>query len=170
MGNTSNQHITWKGKPLTVLGRELHVGEKAPPLRLVGNDLQDITSEQFKGKRLVISVVPSLDTSTCAVQTKRFNQEAEKYAVDVVILTVSEDLPFAQARWCGAEGVKNVITASNYKYRNFGDDFGVHIQDLGLLARAVFVVDQSNTITHVEYVENLSAEPDYAAVMKVLVA
>ena len=170
MGNTSNQKITWKGKPLTVLGRELHVGEKAPALRLVGNELQDITSDQFKGKRLVISVVPSLDTSTCATQTKKFNQEADKYAADVVILTVSEDLAFAQARWCGAEGVKNVITASNYKYRNFGEDFGVYIQDLGLLTRAVFVIDPRNTITHVEYVENLSAEPDYAAVMKALVA
>ena len=96
------------------------------------------------------------------------NLGGEKYAPDVVILTVSEALPLAQARWCEAEGVKKVITASNYKYHNFGEDYGVYIPDLGLLARAVFAVDRSNTITHVEYVENLSAEPDFAALMQAL--
>ncbi len=170
MVNTSNQKITWQGKPLKVSGREIHVGDQAPKLRLVGNDLQDVTSEQFRGKRLVLSVVPSLDTSTCSLQTKRFHQEAQKLPPNVVIVTVSEDLPFALARWCRAEGVTNVITASNYKYRNFGEDFGVLIQDMGLLARAVFVIGADNRVSHVEYVENLSSEPDYAAVFQSLAA
>jgi len=96
MVNNSNKKITWHGKPLAVTGKELHVGDSAPRIKLVGNDLQDVTTEQFKGKRLVISVVPSLDTSTCALQTKRFNQEAEKFGSGVTVLTVSLDLPFAQ--------------------------------------------------------------------------
>ena len=168
MVNTSNQRITWKGKPLKVTGREVHVGEAAPRLRLVGKDLEDITSDQFVGKQLILSVVPSLDTSTCAEQTRRFNQAAQKFASNVVILTISEDLPFAQARWCGAEGVANVIMASNYKYRNFGEDFGVSIPELGLLTRAVFVTGVDGTIKHVEYVEDLSAEPDYQAALNAL--
>ncbi|WKZ57946.1 MAG: thiol peroxidase [Bdellovibrionota bacterium] len=163
--NKSNQKITFQGKPLRVTGREVHEGDPMPAFKLTGVDMSDIDSASFKGKVLVLSVVPSLDTSTCALQTKRFNQEAEKLSPSVQILTVSMDLPFAQKRWCGAEGATRIMTGSDYKYRGFGETFGVYWTDMALLARAVFVVDKGGVVRHVEYVANLSDEPDYAAVL-----
>lgn len=164
--NTTNKNLTFKGSPLRVEGKELKIGDSLPSFRLTGNDLSDVSSDQFKGKVLVLSIVPSLDTPTCAIQTRRFNQEATDLSGEVVILTVSEDLPFAQSRWCGAEGVSRVQTASDYKYRQFGDAYGVTLPDTGLLTRAVVVSDKQGKIVHIEYVQELSAEPDYAAALK----
>jgi len=162
--NKSNANLTFKGNKLAVSGPALREGAPLPTFRLTGNDLSDITSDQFRGKVLVLSVVPSLDTPVCALQTKRFNQEVERLK-GVAVLTVSMDLPFAQKRWCGAENATHVITASDYKYRSFGETFGVLLKDLGLLGRAVFVADKQGTVAYVEYVQELSTEPDYAAVL-----
>ena len=157
--------VTFKGSNiLTLLGAERRVGEKMPALKLVANDMSDFTEQQLAGKKIIISVVPSLDTPVCSIQTKRFNADASTVP-NVAVLTVSLDLPFAQKRWCGAEGVKNVITASDYKYRGFGENFGCYLKEWGLLSRAIFVVDSKGVIQHVEYVPEISSEPNYEAAL-----
>jgi thiol peroxidase len=161
----SNANITFKGNRIKVLGDSITEGQPLPEFVLTGTDMADLTNEAFTGKVLVISVVPSLDTPVCAIQTKRFNKEASRLGDQVKILTVSLDLPFAQKRWCGAEDATAVITASDYKYRNFGNAFGVYLEDLGLLARAVFVVDKTGKVTHVEYVDEVASEPNYDAAL-----
>ena len=127
--------------------------------------MADITYDAYKGEVLVISVVPSLDTPTCSLQTKRFNKEVTTFGDHVKVLTVSMDLPFAQNRWCGAEGVSNVKTASDYKYRGFGEAYGVLMSEMGLLARAVFVINKSGKVVYVDYVTEMSAEPNYDEVI-----
>ena len=114
---------------------------------------------------MLIASVPSLDTPVCAIETKRFSEEISKLGPDVACLVVSLDLPFAQKRWCGAEAVENIVTGSDYKYRSFGEDFGVYIQDMGLLARAIFLADKEGKIQHVEYIPDISEEPNYQAVL-----
>lgn len=163
--NTSNQNIHFKGEKVKVSGRQLSKGDKLPSFKLTANDLSDIDSSAFKGKTLIICSVPSLDTPVCSKETKRMNDELSKLGGGAAILIVSMDLPFAQKRWCGAEGADKVTTASDYKYRSFGEDFGVVWQGPQLLARAVFVVDPSGTIQHVEYVGDISSEPDYDAAL-----
>jgi len=163
---TSNQTITFKGDGVTVVGKCIAVGEQAPDFTLTGNDLSDVTLSNFEGKVLVISSVPSLDTPVCQAQTKRFNEEVTKLNDSVVVLTVSVDLPFAQKRFCGAEGIENVQTASDYKHRTFGENYGTYIQELGLLARAVFVVGKDGTVAYVDYVSEITEEPDYEAAIE----
>ena len=162
---TTNKNITLHGNPVAVSGKELQVGESVPDFKLTADDLSDIGLRDFQGQALIISAVPSLDTPVCAVQTKRFNEEAAKLAGKVKILTVSRDLPFAQKRWCAAEGVENLTLASDHKYRTFGQAFGVDAEEVGILARAVFVVDPAGKIVHVDYVPEISEEPDYEAVL-----
>ena len=157
---------TFKGKPLTLVGAEIKVGNQAPHFRLVGNDLADVDCASFHGKVRVLSVAPSLDTPVCAAQTRTFNREAVNLSDDVVILSVSLDLPFALSRFCGAEGIERVLTASDYKYRTFGEAYGLYVRQLGLLARAVFVIDRDDKIVHAEYVRELTSEPDYAAALE----
>ena len=156
---------TFKGSSLTLLGTEITAGDRAPDFKLVGNDLADIDSATFHGRVRVLSVAPSLDTSVCAAQTRRFNQEAVNLSEDVVILSVSLDLPFALARFCGAEGIERVLTASDYKYRTFGEAYGVYVRELGLLTRAVFVIGRDDKVVHAEYVPEVTDEPDYAAAL-----
>ncbi|MCB0310138.1 MAG: thiol peroxidase [Bdellovibrionales bacterium] len=156
-----NSKISFKGKPLEVAGESLQEGQKAPDFKLTAQDLTDLSGDSFKGKVLVISTVPSLDTPTCHAQTLRFNKEAAKFGDKVTVLSVSRDLPFAQNRWCEANSVSNVEMASDYKYQTFGESFGVLVPSLGLLARAVFVINQVGEIVYLEYVEELSSEPDY---------
>lgn len=163
--NKTNTNITFKGEKLAVSGTVLREGSSMPEFVLTAQDLSDLKSSAFAGKVLVIATVPSLDTPVCAVETKRFNTAAEELSSDVIILTVSMDLPFAQARWCGAEGCSRVITASEYKQRGFAKAFGVHIDALSLLSRAVFVVDKKGMIVHVEYVKEITEEPDYSAAL-----
>jgi thiol peroxidase len=160
------QTITFKGAPLTLTGTTLKVGDSLPSFKLVAQDMSDLTSASLAGKTLIISVVPSLDTPVCSVQTKRFNQYVSKLGPNAVVLTVSLDLPFAQKRWCGAEDVTHVVTGSDYKYREFGEKFGVMIKEWGLLARALFVVNTSGKIVHVEYVPEVSSEPQYEAALQ----
>lgn len=155
--------ITMKGNPLTLLGSEVKVGQKAPDFTVVANDLSPVKLSSFAGKTVIISSVPSLDTGVCDIQTRRFNEEAGKLGGDVVVLTVSMDLPFAQSRWCGAAGVKNVKTVSDYQQADFGSKYGLLIKDLRLLARAVLVVDKAGVIRYVQLVPEIAAEPDYTA-------
>jgi len=162
----SNEVITMKGNPLKVQGRCLEEGAQLPQFTLTGLDMADVTNATYAGKVMVMVSVPSLDTPVCAIETKRFNQEATALSSDVVIAVVSRDLPFAQKRWCGAEGVSSVVPLSDYRHRGFGLAFGVELPDLALLARAVFVADKSGTIVHVDYVTEIADEPDYAAALK----
>ncbi len=157
---------TFQGKPLTLIGPALAVGGDAPHFTLTANDLSDLRCETYHGKIMVLSVVPSLDTSVCATQTRTFNQRATQLSQEVVVLAVSMDLPFAQKRFCGAEGIDRVITASDYKHRSFGPAFGVLIKELGLLARAVFVIDRKGKLAHVEYVPEITTEPNYDAALR----
>jgi len=160
--------ITMKGQPLTLLGKELKVGEPAPDFEALANDLSPVKLSSFRGRICIISSVPSLDTSVCDLMTCRFNEEAGNLGDEIVVLTVSMDLPFAQGRWCGAAGVKNVQTISDHRDASFGNAFGVLIRELRLLARAVFVVDKEGIVRYVQIVNELTNEPDYEAVLKVI--
>lgn len=160
----SNSEITIKGKPIEVGGRIVKEGDIFPLFKLTDNDMSDLTNEKFKNKILVVAAVPSLDTAVCSTEARTFNEEITKISPDVVVLTVSRDLPFAQKRWCAAEGVDHVITASDYKYRTFADATGTLWKDAELLIRAVFVVDKTGKTTYVEYVPEIAQEPSYEAV------
>jgi thiol peroxidase len=153
--------ITMKGSPLTLVGDEVKVGEPAPDFEVLDNNLKPVKLSSFCGKVCIISSVPSLDTSVCDIMTRRFNLEADKLSEDVVVLTISMDLPFAQKRWCGAAGVKNVQTLSDHRDASFGKAYGVLIKELRLLARAVFVLDRDGIIRYMQIVDELTNEPDY---------
>jgi thioredoxin-dependent peroxiredoxin len=157
--------ITFKGNPFTLLGPELKIGNKAPDFTVVDNGLAPVTLASYKGKIKVISAVPSLDTPVCDTETRRFNQEAAALPDNVVVLTVSLDLPFAQKRWCGAAGIDRVTTLSDYQERSFAEAYGVMIKELKLLARAVFIIDATDTIRYIQVVPEVTSEPDYAAVI-----
>jgi len=154
---------TFKGGPITLIGPEIKVGDKAPDFTLNKNLLAETTLSDYAGKVKLISVVPSLDTGVCDAQTRRFNEEAAALGDNVVILTVSVDLPFAQARWCGAAGVDRVVTLSDYKNRSFGQAYGVLIKEFQLDMRAVFVVDANDNVTYVEYLKEMTEAPNYEA-------
>lgn len=157
--------ITMMGNPLTLLGNPIQVGDKAPDFEVLANDLSPVTFSSFNGKVCVITCVPSLDTPVCDMQTRRFNEEAGKTGPDVAILTLSMDLPFAQARWCGAAGVENVTTLSDHRDAAFGTAYGVLIKELRLLSRAVFVVDRQGIVRYVQQGKELTEELDYDAVL-----
>jgi len=158
--------VTMKGNPLTLLGDELKVGDAAPDFVVLGNDLSPVQFSSFRGKVCIVSSVPSLDTPVCDSMTRRFNEEAVGLGPDVEILTISMDLPFAQARWCGAAGVERVKTLSDHKDASFGQSYGVLIKELRLLARAVFVVDRAGKVQHAQLVKEIAEEPDYHAVLE----
>jgi len=157
--------VTMRGNPMTLAGRALKVGDKAPDFEVTGNDMKPVKFSSFSGKACIISAVPSLDTPVCDMETRRFNKEAAGLGPDVVILTISMDLPFAQKRWCGAAGVERVITLSDYKTAGFGTSYGVLIKELRLLARAVFVVDKKGVIQYIQIVKEVADEPDYNGVI-----
>ncbi|MGV2685773.1 thiol peroxidase, partial [Clostridium perfringens] len=149
--------------PITLIGPQLKAGDAAPDFTVSKNLLEDASLKDYAGKIKLISVVPSLDTGVCDAQTRRFNEEAAGLGDDVVILTISADLPFAQARWCGAAGVDRVITLSDYKSRSFGEAYGVLIKEFQLDMRSIFVVDTNDTITYVEYLGEMTEHPNYEA-------
>jgi thiol peroxidase len=153
--------VSMKGNPLTLLGTELKVGDKAPDFEALNNDLAPVRLSNFKGKICLIASVPSLDTPVCDLETRRFNTEAGKLSPDVQILTISMDLPFAQKRWCGAAGVDKLITLSDHKEASFGLAYGVLIKELRLLARAIFVVDKAGILRYNQIVKEVADEPDY---------
>jgi thiol peroxidase len=154
-----------KGNPITLIGPELKVGDKAPDFVAIDNDLSPVSLESFRGKVCIICSVPSLDTPICDIETRRFNNEASRLGEDTVILTISMDLPFAQKRWCGAAGVDRLVTLSDHRDASFGQAYGVLIKDLRLLARAVFVLDQEGTIRYLQLVKEIASEPDYEALL-----
>jgi thioredoxin-dependent peroxiredoxin len=154
--------ITFKGVPKTLLGPNIKVGDQAPEFMVLANDLSPVRLADSAGSVRIISVVPSLDTGVCDMQTRRFNEAAAELD-NVKILTVSVDLPFAQKRWCGASGVEKVQTLSDHRDLSFGTAYGVVIEDLRLLARAVFVVDKQDKIVYVEYCSEATNHPDYEA-------
>lgn len=155
-------NVTFKGNAVTLLGNEVKVGDKAPNFTVLANDLSEVTLDTTKGNVRLISVVPSIDTGVCDAQTRRFNEEASKLN-NVKILTISMDLPFAQKRWCGANGIENVDTLSDHRDLSFGEAYGVAIQELRLLTRAIFVVDSNDIVTYVEYVPEATNHPNYEA-------
>lgn len=158
--------ITMHGNPLTLLGNEVKAGDRAPEATLLDNGLSPVKISSYRGKVLVISSVPSLDTPVCDIETRRFNKEADGLNKDVIILTVSTDLPFAQKRWCGSAGIERVITLSDHRDASFGTAYGVLIKELRLLARSVFVIDREGVVRYVQQVNELSKEPDYEEVLK----
>jgi thiol peroxidase len=158
--------ITMKGNPLTLVGREVHEGDQAPDFEVVANDLSPFKFSSIKGKVAIICSVPSLDTSTCNIETRWFNEAAAKLGPNVEILTISMDLPFAQKRWCGAAGVDRVKTYSDHRDAAFGLAYGVLIKELRLLARAVFVVDKGGVVRYVQLVKELANEPNYDEVLQ----
>ncbi|MED4071064.1 thiol peroxidase [Priestia endophytica] len=161
--------ITFLNKPVTLLGNEVKVGDTAPDFTVLDNELTPVTLEDSKGKVRLISVVPSIDTGVCDAQTRRFNEDASTIS-NVEVLTISVDLPFAQGRWCASNGLENVKTLSDHRNLSFGEAYGVHIKELRLLARAVFVIDSNNKVTYVEYVTEATNHPNYEAAIEAVKA
>lgn len=158
--------VTFQGNPLTLTGDQPAAGQAAPDFEVLGNDLSGVKLSSFKGKVCVICTVPSLDTPVCDTEVRKFNEQATSLGDDVAVLVISMDLPFAQSRWCGAAGVKNVQTLSDHNKAQFGNAYGVLIKELRLLARTVFVVDKEGVIRYIEVVEELTNEPDYESALK----
>lgn len=156
------------GNPVTLLGPEIKVGDQAPDFKVNKDLMTEVSLSDYAGKIKLISVVPSVDTATCDAQTRRFNVEADKLGDNVVILTISVDLPFAQSRFCGAAGIDKVITLSDYKHRNFGQAYGVLIKEIQLDQRAIFLVDADNTVRYVEYLSEMKEHPNYDAALEAL--
>lgn len=157
--------VTFGGKPVTLVGNEINVGDTAPNFTVLANDLTEVTLEDSKGQVRLISVVPSIDTGVCDAQTRRFNEEAANL-LGVKVLTISCDLPFAQARWCGAKGIEHVQVLSDHRDLSFGDAYGVHMKELRLLARSIFVIDSTGQVTYKEVVNEVTNHPNYEAAIE----
>lgn len=162
--------ITFKGNKMTLAGKELQVGQTAPPftLHFFKDGLQKLTLDDLKGKPSLVSVLPSLDTGVCAIQTKKFNEQMSELADSTNAVTVSLDLPFAQGRFCGDNSIENMRTASDYMTRDFGKSWGLLIEELQLLTRAVYVLDADGKIVHAEIVDEVTHEPNYDAALSAL--
>lgn len=161
--------VTLRGNPFSTNGELPEVGSPAPPFSLVGSDLSEISTDSLRGKKVVLNIFPSIDTATCATSVRTFNERAAGRD-DAVVLCVSEDLPFAAGRFCGAEGIANVKTGSAFR-GDFANDYGVKLQDgplAGLTARAVVVIDESGKVTHTQLVDEIASEPDYDAALAAL--
>ncbi len=162
--------ITLGGQPIHTIGQLPRIGEAAPDFVLTKTDLTDVSLKDFAGRRLVLNIFPSVDTPVCAMSVRRFNAEIDKID-NAVCLCVSRDLPFAHARFCGAEGLVNVVSVSELRNRDFGDQYGVRVMDgplAGLLARAVVVIAATGRVIYTELVPEIKQEPDYAAALRAL--
>jgi thioredoxin-dependent peroxiredoxin len=162
--------ITFKGNPMTLAGNEVKRGQAAPDFKVhyFEGGLKPITLADLKGKPTIISVVPSLDTAVCAMQTKKFNDQLASLDDKINAVTISLDLPFAMNRFCGAENIKNMRVGSDYQDRNFGENWGTLIEELKIECRAVFVLDANGKVAYAEYVNEVTNEPDYDAAMEAL--
>ncbi|WP_087971922.1 thiol peroxidase [Oceanobacillus rekensis] len=158
-------NVTFKQEPVTLVGSEIKVGDKAPDFTVLSNGLEEVSLGNYDGKVKLISVVPSIDTGVCSDQTRRFNEEADKLE-NVHVLTISMDLPFAQQRWCAANGIEKVDTLSDHRDADFGQKYGVLMKELRLLSRSVFVVNSKNEVTYVEYLSEVTNHPNYEAALK----
>ncbi len=163
-----NDKVTFAGNPVTLVGNEIKPGDKAPDFTVLNGGLQPVKLSDYEGKVRVVTVYPSIDTGVCAAQNRRFNKEATTLSDDVVILSISCDLPFAQKRFCAAEGIDNVLTLSDHRDVDFGQKYGFLIKELRLLARGNVVVDKDGVVRYVEYVPEITQEPDYDALLKVV--
>ena len=155
--------VTIAGNPIALLGKEVKVGDKAPAFTLLDNGLGEKTLADYAGKVKVISVVPSLDTGVCDAQTRWFNQNVSKLGDNVVVLTVSVDLPFAQKRWCGAAGIDQVETLSDHRDLSFGENYGFILEGLRLLSRGIVVIDKDDVVRYVEYVPEVTSAVNFDA-------
>lgn len=160
--------VTAQGNPVTLLGEGVRVGQDAPDFRMVNNQFNEVSLKDYQGKPVLMSIVPSLDTGVCSIQTKHFNEKVASAYPQIAMLTISTDLPFAQKRYCGAEGIDKVETLSDSVWRNFGEQYGLLIKDMGLLSRAVIVLDEDHKIVYKELVSDLSKEPNYDAAVSAL--
>ena len=159
--------VTFKGAPLTLAGEEVQVGQAAPDFTLhyFEDGMQQITPADLRGKPTILSVVPSLDTPVCAIQTKKFNEMLGELGERINAVTVSLDLPFAMNRFCGAENITNIRSASDYQDRSFGKNWGTLIEELKILARSIFVLDKDGKVVYVEAVKEVTDEPNYDAAL-----
>lgn len=157
--------ITFKGGPLTLVGPEIKVGDKAPDFKATAQDLSEVTLASSKGKTRLFVAVPSLDTPVCDVEARRFNKEAASLP-GVEVITISADLPFAQKRWCGAAGIDKIQVISDHASMSFGEAYGALVKELRLLARAIFVVDAQDVVRYVEFVSEMTSEPNYEAALE----
>ena len=155
--------VTFAGNPIALMGKEVKVGDKAPAFTLLDNGLGEKTLADYAGKVKVISVVPSLDTGVCDAQTRWFNQNVSKLGENVVVLTVSVDLPFAQKRWCGAAGIDQVETLSDHRDLSFGENYGFILEGLRLLSRGIVVIDKDDVVRYVEYVPEVTSAVNFEA-------
>ncbi|OCW97087.1 thiol peroxidase [Alishewanella sp. HH-ZS] len=156
------------GQQIVLLGDELKVGQQAPDFRVVDNSFKPVRLSDFQGKTLMLSIVPSIDTGICSLQTKRFNEEVAKLPDSVQLLTISTDLPFAQKRFCEQEQVNNMAVLSDAVWRDFGSNYGLLIKDMGLLTRAIIIINQQGKVAYLQLVPELAQEPDYDAALQVL--
>jgi thiol peroxidase len=163
---TATDRVTMKGKPVALLGELPRKGRVAPDFEVLANDLSPVKLDDLKGKVCIICSVPSLDTSVCDTETRRFNEHAAALGDDIAVRVISMDLPFAQKRWCGAVGVDKVKTLSDHRKASFGKAFGVLIKELRLLARAVFVLDKKGIVRYIQLVKEVAEEPDYDAALR----
>lgn len=160
--------VTFGGKEITLLGTPIKVGEMAPEFTAIKRDLSEYNSKEDLGKILIISVVPSIDTGVCSLQTKRFNEEAVRFGDDVKILTISVDLPFAQSRYCSIEGIDNADIVSDYLKKDFGIKYGFLIEEFQLLSRGIVVLNREGRIEYVEYVSEVRNEVDFDKVLDIV--
>lgn len=157
--------VTFKGAPQQMSGQLPQVGQKAPDFKLVANDMSGVSLENSRGKVRIVSVVPSVDTPVCSIETARFNREFDNLPENVVGYTVSVDTPFAQKRWCAAEGVEKMQLLSDFKGQKFSRDYGVYLDDLGITARCIFIIDKDDKVAYTQLVPEIAQEPDYDEVM-----
>ncbi len=158
--------VIFHGNPVELSGTPPEIGALAPAFELTGGDMSNVKLSDSDGKIRILSIIPSIDTGVCAIQTKRFNQEFDALPDSIVGYTVSVDTPFAQNRWCAAEGVEKMKLLSDYKGQTFGRDYGLYIGDLGLLARSVMIVDGKGEVAYFQLVPDISQEPDYTEVLE----
>jgi thiol peroxidase len=158
--------VTLKGNPVTLSGKSPKIGDPAPNVTLVANDLSTVELSSFKGKKIIISATPSLDTPICDLQAKRFNKEAATLGSDVVVINVSTDLPFAQKRWCGATGSDKIKTLSDHREAAFGESYGILIKNLRILGRAIYIINKEGKLAYKQIVPEITTEPNYDDVLK----
>lgn len=161
--------ITFQGAPLTLVGKEIQVGVEAPNFTATKNDLSPISLSDLKGKVVIISAMPSIDTGICELQTIRFNEEAKAHS-DIFVMTISQDLPFALGRFCANKGIANAVTVSDYKEREFSNKYGFLVKELSLTSRGVIVIDKNGIVQYVQYVNEITTEPDYDKALKIAIS
>jgi thiol peroxidase len=164
----SHHKVTFGGNPVTLIGTEIKIGDKAPDFSAIDGSLKSVKFSEFKGKVKLLSIFPSIDTGVCSMQTRKFNVEAGKFSDKVAFIALSADLPFALKRFCGAEGIDNLVPLSDHRDMDFGNKYGFHIKELRLLTRGVVIIDANDTIRYIEVLPEIGKEPNYEAAIKAL--